>query len=46
MDVDAVLAFFDPLADDGPIVVVFIPMLGHQKYPKFKCGNRLAKPKK
>ena len=34
VDVDAVLALFDPLADDGPDVVVFLPMLTHKK-----CSN-------
>ena len=46
MDVDAVLALFDLLADDGPVVVVFLPMLDHQKFPKVKYGKPLAKPKK
>ena len=36
MDVDAVLALFDPLVDDGPVVVVSLPMLDHQKCPKLK----------
>jgi len=31
---DAVLAVFDPLADDGAVVVVFLPMLDHQKMLK------------
>jgi len=44
-DVDVVLALFDPLADDGPTAVVFLPILDHQKYPKLKCGKLLAKPK-
>ena len=45
VDVDAVLALFNPLADDGLVVVVFLPMFDHQKYPKLKCGKPVAKPK-
>jgi len=45
VDVDVVLAVFDPLVDDGAILVVFLPMLGYQKYPKLKCGKPLAKLK-
>jgi len=44
VDVDTVLALFDLLADDGPVVVVFLPMLDHQKFPKVKYGKPLAKP--
>jgi len=28
VDVDATLALFDPLEDEGPVAVVFLPMLG------------------
>jgi len=45
VDVYAVLALLDPLADDGPVVVVFLLMLDHQNYPKLKYGKPLAKPK-
>ena len=30
MDVDVNLALFDPLGDDGPIVVVFLHIVDHQ----------------
>ena len=45
VDVDAVLALFDPLVDDGPVVVVSLPMLDHQKCPKLEYAKPLAKPK-
>jgi len=45
VDVDAILALFDPLTDDRPKVVVFLPMLDHKKYSKLEYGKPFAKPK-
>jgi len=42
VDVDAILALFDPVAYDGPIVVYFLPMLDHKKCSKLKYGKPLA----
>ena len=38
VDVDAVLALFDLVAEGGPVVVVFLPILDQQKHPKIKYG--------
>jgi len=44
VDVNVVLALFDPLVDDGLAMAVFLPMLDYQKYLKLKYGKPLAKP--
>jgi len=43
VDIDAILALFDPVMDDGPEVVVFLPMLDHQKCSKFEYGKPFCK---
>ena len=45
VDVDAVLAVFEPLADDGPIVVVFLPIVDHQNTLSSNVVNCLENPK-
>jgi len=45
VDVDAIFALFDPLADDGPEVLAFLPMLDHKKCSKLEYGKPFAKHK-
>jgi len=41
VDVDAVLALFELLADEGPVVVVFLPTVDHQNTQSSNVVNHL-----
>jgi len=41
VDVDAVLALLDLLTDDGPVVVVFLPIVYYQNTESSNVVNRL-----
>ena len=45
MDVDVNLALFDPLGDDGPIVVVFLHIVDHQNKWRSSVVNCLEDQK-
>jgi len=46
VDKDVVFAFFEPFANEGPVVIVLLPMLDHlSATSSFKWQNPRTKPK-
>jgi len=47
MDEDVVFGIFEPLEDEGPVVIVFLPMLEHlSATPKHQCAKPAHKTQK
>ena len=45
MDVDVVFSLFYPITNNGPVVVVFLPMLDHQNTQSSNMVNALQNPR-